>query len=96
MAGKKLLASVVAGLFLAVFAATALAGGAGHRSGTSGKSGMKATERTGQEGEQVFGMEDTWRIQDPTETGQYPIRWDQPLVQPLVGGQEVRSIELGP
>lgn len=91
MAGQKLLASVVAGLFLAVSAGVSLAGGAGYKSGASEKRAMEKEKQ-----ERVSGAERPWTLQEPVETGQFSPRWDEPIVVPLVGGQEVRTIELGP
>jgi hypothetical protein len=94
MAGKTLMALVVAGAFLAVSAGMSLAGGMGHKSKTSGKSGTESMERKDR---QVFGREDAWRIQEPVETGEYPrIHWEERSGRLEVGGQEYRTIDLGP
>lgn len=97
MAGKTLLALVVAGTFLAVSAGTSQAGGMGHKSKTSGKGGMESTERTGPQEKRASGMEEAWRIQEPVETGEYPrLHWEERSGRTSVGGQEFRTIDLGP
>lgn len=97
MAGKTLLALVVAGAFLAVSAGTSLAGGMGHKDKTSGKSEMKSSERPEGYEKRVSGTEEAWRLQEPVETGAYPrIHWEEPSVRTQVGDQEFRTIDLGP